>query len=200
MFKSVFVRAVFVGALLALSVSARAAGAGTSSAQFLKLGAGARAAAMGDAFAAVADDATATYWNPAGIAQIENPEVTAMQNNGLVETQYQFIAAVLPMGENALGISLSRMDYGDIDAYSAADVRQGSVDAGSLSAGLTFARKIGENVHLGATAKLVQDEIDGTSASTIAGDLGFLWRGEKTSIGVAVQHLGGTLKYEQGSR
>ena len=46
---------------------------GTTTANFLKLGAGARAEAMGGAYAAVADDATALYWNPAGLTRISLP-------------------------------------------------------------------------------------------------------------------------------
>lgn len=44
---------------------------GTFDGQFLKIGVGARGAAMGGAFVAVADDATALYYNAAGIARID---------------------------------------------------------------------------------------------------------------------------------
>lgn len=199
MMKTALRRSVFVGALLALSASTCVNAAGTAGAQFLKLGAGARAAAMGDSFAAIADDVSAAYWNPAGLAQLEGVEISAMQNTGLVDTQYQFAAAALPFGDNAVALSLYRMDYGDIDGYSATDVAEGSFDAGSLAAALSFARRIGDRVSLGATAKMVQEKIDGTSASTIAGDLGLLWSGERMSLGVALQHLGGALKFESES-
>ncbi|MGE5411889.1 MAG: hypothetical protein ACM3MI_13085, partial [Clostridiales bacterium] len=43
--------------------------AGISAAQFLKIGIGGRASSMGDAFVAVANDASALYWNPAGLSQ-----------------------------------------------------------------------------------------------------------------------------------
>src|SRR5579864_5665137 len=43
---------------------------GTTTANFLKLGVGARAEAMGEAYTAVADDATALHWNPAGITRV----------------------------------------------------------------------------------------------------------------------------------
>ncbi len=39
----------------------------TTSAQFLKIGVGARAASLGESFVAIADDASSLYWNPAGI-------------------------------------------------------------------------------------------------------------------------------------
>ena len=52
---------------------------------FLTLGVGARPLSMGGSFAAIADDSTATYWNPAGLGQLTHPELTFMQAsiNGL---------------------------------------------------------------------------------------------------------------------
>ena len=52
------------------------AGVGTTAGQFLRVGLGARAVGLGGAFSALADDVTAIYWNPAGLAQIENREVS----------------------------------------------------------------------------------------------------------------------------
>ena len=49
--------------------------AGTSSLQFLKIGAGARATGMGETFIAVSNDITALYWNPAGLMQFEESGV-----------------------------------------------------------------------------------------------------------------------------
>jgi hypothetical protein len=192
---------VFAGALLALPLNAvRAEGqAGTSSAQFLKLGAGARAAAMGDAFAAVADDASAVYWNPAGLTQLKSPEVTAMQNSGLVGTQYQVVAGALPVTNGALGISFYRMDYGSIDSFSASDTPEGSVSAGDLAAGLSGAHRFTDALSAGATVKFVQEKIDGTSASAFAGDAGLLWKQGRFSIGAAVQHLGSAMKFVKES-
>lgn len=40
------------------------------------VGSGARAAGMADAFVAIADDATAASWNPAGLVQLERPELS----------------------------------------------------------------------------------------------------------------------------
>src|SRR5260370_42349095 len=62
--------------------SAQAADPGTTSANFLKLGIGPRASAMGEAQVGLADDVYATYWNPAGLAQLQTREA------GFVHAQY----------------------------------------------------------------------------------------------------------------
>ena len=58
--------------------------AGISSLQFLKIGVGGRASAMGDAFIAIADDASALYWNPAGLVFAKQNEVMFSHNSWAV--------------------------------------------------------------------------------------------------------------------
>lgn len=63
--------------LVLLAVQARAQELEISSSP-TPVGSGARAAGMADAFVAVADDATAASWNPAGLVQLERPELSAV--------------------------------------------------------------------------------------------------------------------------
>src|SRR5437870_7030522 len=76
--------------------SAEASEPGTSSANFLKLGAGPRAIAMGEAQVGLADDVYASYWNPAGLAQLENPEAAFVQTQYLQDIHEQFAAYAHP--------------------------------------------------------------------------------------------------------
>ena len=61
--------------------------------EFLSYGAGARSLAMGGAFVSIADDATATYWNPAGMSQITRKEITPASGDPLRRNQIQFRSA-----------------------------------------------------------------------------------------------------------
>lgn len=169
----------------------------TSSAQFLKMGAGARAAGMADAFSAVADDVTAGYWNPAGLQQISSPEMSVMQNNSLVETQYQYAGAALPMGRSAIGLSLFSMNYGSIDRYSASDAKDGSFSAGSMAGSLTLSSQLREGLNFGISTKYIQEKIENESATGFAADIGLLMKTGAARWSATVQHLGPQMKFIQ---
>ncbi|OIP28322.1 hypothetical protein AUK22_04320 [bacterium CG2_30_54_10] len=57
---------------------------------YLKMGIGARALGMGSAFTAVADDSTAAFWNPAGLATLDKPEASFMHANLTLDRKYNF--------------------------------------------------------------------------------------------------------------
>ncbi len=169
----------------------------TSSAQFLKLGAGARSAAMADAFSSVADDVTAAYWNPAGLAQVESAQISMMQNSSLLDTQYQYFGAAMPTKNQTFAFSIYRMDYGTIDRYTAGDVKDGSFDAGSLAGSFSVGRKVNDKLDLGVSLKFIQESIESEKASTFGGDLGLLFHQGETNFSLAIQHLGAGLKFVQ---
>ncbi|MCW8803743.1 MAG: UPF0164 family protein, partial [Ignavibacteriaceae bacterium] len=84
--------------------------AGISTAQFLKIGVGGRAAALGESFVAISDDASALYWNPAGLAQFKTNEVIFSHNIWLVDINHDFLGAVYHLdSDNTFGISLTSL-------------------------------------------------------------------------------------------
>ena len=87
---------------------------GTSAAAFLEIGVGARALALGGAFTALANDASALYWNPAGLIQLNSISVSANHTDWLAETNFEYFGLVLPAGNRlAFGLSLTVLDYVD---------------------------------------------------------------------------------------
>ncbi len=88
--------------------------------EFLRIGVGARALGMGSAFVGLADDGTASYWNPAGLATLSEKQLTAMhaeQFGSIV--QYDFLSYVMPISaagkpRQALSVSLVRLGVSDI--------------------------------------------------------------------------------------
>ncbi len=69
---------------------ARAADPGLTVLTFLKLGAGARPAALGDAYVAVVQDASASYWNPAGLLGIEHNDALGAHNEWIQDLRHEF--------------------------------------------------------------------------------------------------------------
>jgi hypothetical protein len=113
------------GALAALAVACLAAAppralATRYAGEFLRIGVGARALGMGSAFVGLADDGTAAFWNPAGLATLPTRQVSAMhaeQFGSIV--QYDFLSYAMPLGgtgrpRQGLGVSLLRLGVNDI--------------------------------------------------------------------------------------
>lgn len=104
----------------ALAIAPASQAADKYAAEFLRVGAGARALGMGGAFLAVADDATAGYWNPAGLNYLKNKSVLYMHSEEQrSQVHYDFLAVALPQGgeageRSALGLSLVRLGVDDI--------------------------------------------------------------------------------------
>ncbi len=131
------IRARALPLALALAVLVLAAPAGAAdkyAGEYLRVGAGARALGMGGAFLAVADDATAGYWNPAGLTYLRNKSVLYMHSEEQrSQVQYDFIGLVLPQpGEpgtrSALGVSLLRLGVDDIPVTPSAEELRPGID------------------------------------------------------------------------
>ena len=89
---------------------------GTSGAQFLKIGPGARVDSLGGAFGAIADDVTAIYWNPAGLSQIAATSLSGTHTVWLADTRYNFLAFATPVEKiGTLGASVTYLSVPDME-------------------------------------------------------------------------------------
>lgn len=152
---------------------------GTSAAQFLKLGAGSRAGAMGEAYSAVADDVYSVYYNPAGLAKLKGSQLAAAHAEHFQGISYEFAAFGYPFKDDkgevksALGLSIYNLSIADIERRSA-DTRTptGSFTAGDNSYNVSYARLMTPRLSLGVTGKVITQNIDSYSASAYAADFG----------------------------
>jgi hypothetical protein len=115
--------AALVAALILITcISSPAVGeVAEATAIFLQIAPGARAGGMGEAFVAIADDATATWWNPAGLAWIDKRELTLMHANWLPtfhlpDLYYDFISYVNTVPDwGTFGVNVIFLNLGETE-------------------------------------------------------------------------------------
>jgi hypothetical protein len=171
--------------------------AGTSGAQFLKIGAGARPTALGDAFVGVADDANAVYYNPAGLGFLAKTEFIAMHTQYFQGLDYDYGAFVRPLQSGALGVSAATLKTDALTRRDNQENETGSFTNQDSAYALSYGRPFGERFSAGVSARWVRENIDSASAQTWSADVGALKRFEQSplTLGLAVRHLGGKIKF-----
>ncbi len=151
---------------------------GTTAAPFLGIGAGPKAIGMGGAFTAVANDPSALYWNPAGISRTGKTEILFEHTNYLINTGYNFFGAVIAFDEdNAIGISITNLDYGteDVTTVNSPDGTGEKWSAADWAVGITYSRNLTDRFSIAGTGKMVMQKIWRESATGWALDAGLLY-------------------------
>lgn len=148
---------------------------GRTAADFLRIGWGARAAAMSDAFTAVSRGAEATYWNPAGLAAMDSPTQISLGHLSWYQgASVEHGAAAFRMSDRfSAGAALTFLSYGSIDGYGRDGVANGSnVTAFDWALGLSGAVSLSDALAVGASARFVNQRLDDLSAEAVGFDLG----------------------------
>ena len=173
--------------------------AGTRAMTFLKIGVGAEAMSMGESQVAATDDLYASYWNPAGLARLQQPQLALMHNEWFAGINHEFVGFALPLkGAGTLGVSASFLSFGELQGRD----REGNETTifPSLRCGTDplvcprlweFSRFRCER-EISAPSRLL------TKAGTgIAFDLGGLYNFPETplSLGFNAQHVGPRVKF-----
>ncbi len=170
--------------------------AGTSAAQFLKLGAGARATAMGNAYAGLADDSTAVYWNPAGLLRTAGPELSFMHSVWFEDISYDWFSYSRPVGPlGAFGLGVQYLSYGSITQTDNTGLDTGDFKPADSAVTLSYGRKVCGFL-AGVSVKYISSKIV-TTATAYALDLGVMRTllNDKLSLGFTAQNIGTRLKY-----
>jgi hypothetical protein len=175
---------------------------GTVAAQFLKIAPGARSISMGGAFVSIADDASALWWNPAGIARQKENQVLFNHSEWLADISYDYLGAVYHVSPaiGSVGMSITYLSMAEMERTTEAqpDGNGEFFSASSFALGLTYSRMLSEDFSFGATFKYVQEDIFNMSASNIAFDIGMLYETPfwGTRLGMAMSNYGGKMKLE----
>ncbi|MCI0495864.1 PorV/PorQ family protein [candidate division KSB1 bacterium] len=176
--------------------------AGTTSAPFLAIEAGARAIGMGGAFVAVSNDITSLYWNPAGLARLSTTgEATFNHTDWILDVSHDYAAVGLSLGSfGALGLSFSALTMGEMEVRSLL-YPEGTGEkfgASDFAIGTSYARNLTDRFSIGFTAKYINQSLWHMSASSFAIDIGTLFTTQFNGmrIGMSISNFGNKMKLE----
>jgi hypothetical protein len=161
---------------------------------------GARAAGMGEAFSAVAEDASATYWNPGAMAAVLGTNGMVMHSEQLQSVRVEQGALTHETDFGTFGFSFTGQYMDEMDRYEDVPSAEplGTFSAHDLSFALAYSRYVIPNLAAGITGKTVYQNIDETTANGFAFDVGLYhitrWTGLK--LGLVLTNLGSPLHFE----
>ncbi len=178
--------------------AARPARSGPPGFAFLEVPAGARASALGGAYASLAEDVEAAFWNAAGLSGVKGIQVSGTHVEYVQKLRHDQFA----VGGRAFGGGLAgsvRALYSEpIDERDEAGNLLGSFGSYDLELALAYGRAVSQTLSLGGTAQLVRERIADASASTYAFGVGAVWapaRIEGLRLGISAHNLGPAAHY-----
>jgi len=188
---------VIIGILLCTSLvfTAEVTKVGTTSAGFLGIDVGASAVAMGGAYVAVAEDASAMYWNPAGIARMDKFSTLFHHTKWLADISINYMGIVLPVTDfGSFGVNIASMTMDDMERTTRAipDGTGEFFSAGSYAIGLSFAKNLTDRFSMGFNVKYIRENIYHSSAQGAAFDVGILFNTqfEGLILGMSISNYG----------
>lgn len=175
--------------------------AGTSSAAFLRIPVGARGAALGGAYVSMADDASAMYWNPGGLARVSKSSLFVDHSPYLPGLNFNYLALVLrsesfgSVGLNVTALTTAQMIRTTVDQPMGTGE---TFEASSLAIGVAYARNLTDRFSLGANVKYIQEAILNTSATGFAIDIGTLYTTpfDGIRLGVSITNFGSSMRMD----
>ncbi|OGS44066.1 MAG: hypothetical protein A3J79_12380 [Elusimicrobia bacterium RIFOXYB2_FULL_62_6] len=181
---------------------------GTTAGDFLNLPIGARASAMGGAYSAIAEEASAIYWNPAGLVQIPKLSAIFMRAQYVEDISYQYAAYAHRLSySSVLAGSVMLTDIGAIDHLDRDGTKIDTFSPRDQVFTLCYSKAILEfsdkdmDVSMGVSAKYIRSTIL-ESAKSYAVDVGIMtynFTNIPYRLGVTMTNLGSGLRYDEAS-
>lgn len=185
--------------LAAFGTGARAEG--TAGGQFLRIGVGARAAALGET-AATMSGAESMFYNPAGLNTVTGTEFVLSQVKWVMDVNYTNLAVARNAGGRVYGFAVNYLSVPSIAKYDryGNDLSQ-SYSVSDIAATFGFGRRTSPRKAWGADVKYISSRLESASAKAFAADAGLQYDAVpgKFETGFALQNFGTKLKYLNAS-
>lgn len=172
---------------------------GTAAAPELLIPMGAKNVAMAGANIADVSKTDAIYWNPAGVANIENTEASFTYLNYFADMNLSYFALALSISDvSAVGISIQSFDIGNIDVTTI-DNPEGTgeqIQPDYITLGVTYSRRFTDKISFGINNKLISETIGSMSATAFAWDFGIQYKSDAgIDFGITLKNIGTELQF-----
>lgn len=180
-----------MGLAVCLPGFALAAGEGTSAVPFLKVGPSPRAAAMGDAFTAISNDASAISYNPAGMGLVDKKEIMFSHTSWFQGVRNEYLATAIPLSEMfTIGASLDYMFTDDMAERNIYGEQTGTFRETNGYFSIGGAYRPVAPISFGASLKAIRQTLAGEKGQAFAGSAGALYTTDYLNIGAGFDNVG----------
>lgn len=196
--------AVLIALLVATGgAHAEFAKVGTTGADFLKLPVGARGVGMGSAFTAVSDDATAIFWNPAGLTKVPGTSVMFEHVTWFADITYDAIGASYRVNDTfTVGGFALAMGSGDMEVTTVEQPNGTgeNFNVTNITGGVSLGMNLTDKFSFGTNLKYVREDLDTEVASNFAIDVGVMYDTQWNTIrlSMAVRNFGPEMQLDGG--
>lgn len=176
---------------------------GTSTFQFLKIGPSARAMGMGEAFIGLANDASATYYNPGALLTMKKPTGMISHVDYPSGVQYNFLSGVYPIPRlyGAVGGFLAGLTTDDmVETTPTMPYGTGrTFNVSEVTAGVSWSQRLTDKFTVGITGKFIRSDLADVTANGWSADVGTFYETgwKKIRIAMVIQNFGPDVKYLQ---
>jgi Type IX secretion system protein PorV len=199
--KQIRILILLVTGVILIPLRAENPNLGTSGAQFLKIPVSARAAAMGGAYVGICQDATAVFWNPAGILGVKTNSMHFSYSKWFDTFNVNAAAYVYNAGNfgtiaiSALMLSVDKMEI--TTEFNPNGTGQ-FFDAQDLAFGLSYARNLTDQFRVGLTARYINQRIWNETAAGIAFDIGtqYFISFRNFTLAMSMSNFGQDMKFD----
>lgn len=173
---------------------------GTSAANFLKIGLGARNVGMAEADITAGQDAAVLQSNPGAVSRIGKPGAVFSAARWLVESNVTYMAVTIPFDIGTLGLDVSYFGSGDIEETTLAkqDGTGRVFNANDLAIGLGYGRNLTDRFSVGLKVKYVREQLATVTGDAFAFDIGSVFTTtflNDLKIGIVLTNFGSALRF-----
>lgn len=165
------------------------------------LGVGAKAIALNGAFTAIADDYSATFWNPAGIGFVNSINLGGMHSQMSLNRTLDFVSLIVPIFyKDCIGISWAGFKIDEIEARSENSIQPDHLfNSTDRMIWATYSRKLIKQLSIGVNFKFLQSRLSNSQAIGAGFDVGIMVKlFENFRLSFVSQDIRSQVKWETG--